>query len=432
MIDLLIIHAGELLTCRTDSNGAAGAELQQLEIILDGAVAIEGNRIIEAGATSALQQYFGDARKILDAHGRLVSPGLVDCHSHLVHAGSRHEEYERLITGRSNSVGRLDSGIRYTVNKTREAGDAFLRDQALADLDVMLAHGTTTLEAKSGYGLDYDTELRLLQIQHSLQHEIDVVSTYLGAHVLPDEYRDRRNDYIDLVIHTLPEAKPYAEYCDVCCDPIGFTPDECARICDAAKALGFRLKFHADQTGYSGGSELAAKYQAKSADHLDYISAEGIRSMALSGTIGVLLPSVTFHMMEMVPKIEKGRLVPAPKAFLPLAVQRMIEGGMWLAISADYNPGTSPSQSMQMAMQTAARLYRLGSPEIWHMSTINAAWALDRASDRGSIEVGKRADLVIWKVNHHGMVINRFGVNLVDTVIKNGKAVIENQKVIQV
>lgn len=423
MIDLLIVGAGELVTCRTGAEGAIGAALQDLEVIVDGAVAVDGGRIVDVGSSSALRQRHRDARELIDAQGMLVSPGLMDCHSHLLYAGSRHEEYETLVTGRSDPGKRLGGGIRYTVSRTREASAAALHQQAMNDLDIMLAHGTTTLEAKTGYGLDRETELRLLRIQHSLRHDVDIVSTYLGAHVPPAEYRDRPGEYVDLVIRTLPEARPLAEYCDVCCDPVGFTADECARIGEAALALGFKLKVHADQTGYAGGAELAARYGATSADHLDYISPAGIHAMAAAGTVGVLLPSVTFHMMEMISKVNDGRLEPAAKPFMPQVVRRMVDGGMRLAISADYNPGSSPSQSMQMAMQTAARLYRLGYAEIWHMSTINAALAVDRADDRGSLEVGKRADLVIWRVPSHGMVINRFGVNLAATVVKDGRVV---------
>ena len=424
MIDLLIVHAGELVTSRTGPKGAIGSALQKLEVIADGAVAVDNGRIVAVGQTVNIEQRFPDARQMINARGKLVTPGLVDCHSHLVYAGSRHEEYERLVTGRSASNVRLDSGIRYTVGMTRQAREEVLQAQALADLDLILAHGTTTLETKTGYGLDHDTEMKLLRVQNSLHHAVDLVSTYLGAHVLPDEYRGRALEYVNLVIQILPEARPYAEYCDVCCDPIGFSPEECARICDAAVTQGYRIKVHADQTGYGAGAELAARYQATSADHLDYISEEGILGMATQGTTGVLLPNVTFHMMEMIPKLENGNLIPPPKAFLPQKVQKMIAGGIRLAISADYNPGSSPCPSMQMAMQSAARLFRLGAAEIWHMSTINGAWAIDRGEDRGSIEIGKRADLVIWKVPHHEIVINRFGVNLVESVIANGRVVI--------
>jgi imidazolonepropionase len=201
---------------------------------------------------------------------------------------------------------------------------------------------------------------------------------------------------------------------------------ECERIAQAARGMGYRLKVHADQMGPIGGAELAARLGAASADHLDYVSPAGIRALARSGTVGVLLPGVTHHMLEMTPKLVGRRLVPAVKAFWPRLARRLIDGGVRLALSADYNPGTSPTPSMQAVMQLAARLYRLSYAAIWHMATINAAHALDRGDDRGSLEPGKRADLVIWRVAEHGMVVNRFGVNLVDTVVKDGRVLVRD------
>lgn len=424
MIDLLVVNAGELLTCRTDPRGAIGPALGRLEIIPGGAVAVDRGRIAAVGPTRALRRRF-KARRTLDAAGRLVSPGLVDPHSHMIFAGSRHVEYETIVTGRVDPGRRLEGGIRFTVRKTRAATPAALRAQALTDLDLMLLHGTTTVEIKSGYGLDEATELRLLRVIHDLRHPVDVVATFMGAHVLPEGYVRRRDAYVDLVIHTMSRARRYAEFCDMWRDTTGFTERECLRMAGAALRLGFKLKMHADQVGPAGGAELAARLGATSADHLDYISARGIRAMAKSGTVGVLLPGVTHHMLEMIPRVEGDRLRPAAKAFWPGLVRRMIAGGMRLALSADYNPGTSPTPSMQAVMQLAARLYRLGYAEIWHMSTINAAHALDRGADRGSLEPGRRADLVIWRVPEHGMVINRFGVNLVDSVVKDGRVVVE-------
>ena len=425
MIDLLIVHASELVTCRTEGAGAVGPALERLEVIPDGAVAIDRGRIVAVGPTREVARTLIRARRVLRAHGRMVSPGLVDPHSHPLFAGSRHEEWEDHVRGRVNPARRL-TGIRYTVAQTRKASPAALRKQALADLDTMLAHGTTTVEVKSGYGLDRDTELRLLRVAASLRHRVDTVTTYLGAHVVPAEYLDRRDAYVNLVIEIMPEAKRYAEYCDVCCDPNCFTADECRRMAKAALALGYRLRVHADQNGPAGGAELAAEFGASSADHLDHISAAGIRAMARRGTVGVLVPGVTYHLAEMTPKLEGRRLAAAARPFWPRLVRRMIAGGMRLALAADYNPGSSPTQSMQAVMQHAARLYRLGYAEIWHMSTINAACALDRGDDRGSLEVGKRADVVVWKVPEHGMVINRFGVNLVDVVVKDGRVVVAN------
>lgn len=421
MIDLLVVDAAELVTCRTDQRGAVGVALRALDVIPAGAVAVDKGRIVDVGPTRTLRRRHR-ARRTLDARGKLVTPGLVDCHSHLVFAGSRHVEYEGLVTGEVSPGKRLEGGIRYTVARTRAASSATLAAQARRDLDLMLQHGTTTVEVKTGYGLDRATELRLLRVIHGLRdHPVDVVPTYLGAHVLPAESIGRREAYIEMVMETLPAARRWAEYCDVWCDTIAFTADETERICRAALALGFRLRVHADQVGDAGGAALAARLGASSADHLDHVTEAGIRALAQSGTVGVLLPSVTHHMMEMTPKREDGRWVPAAKAYWPELARRMVDAGMRLALSPDYNPGTSPRPSMQTVMRLAARLYRLGYAEIWHMATINGAHALDRGRDRGSLEPGKRADLVVWRVPEHGMVINRFGVNLVEAVVKDGR-----------
>jgi imidazolonepropionase len=417
-IDLLICNAAEVITCRGATDGVSGSALNDLEVIPDGAVAVRGDRIIAVGPTQQLDGRF-QARETIDATGRLVSPGLVDPHTHLVYAGSRDEEWERRVGGRPPG---LAGGIRYTVEQTRKASDEALKRQALTDLDTMLAYGTTTVEAKSGYGLDRDTELRLLRIAKALHHPIEVVRSFLGAHVLPDEYSHDRAGYVALVIEMLPEAATLAEYCDIACDPVSFTSDECRAIAAAATRHGMRLRFHADQTGHAGGIQLAAELQASSADHLEHANAADIRALASSRTIGVLLPGVTHHMLEMTPRISNDQLEQAAYPWMPLLARRMVAGGARLALATDYNPGTCPTLSMQTVMQLAARLYRLSYAEIWHMSTINAAASLDRGDDRGSIEPGKRADIVIWRVPRHGMVINRFGTNLVHTVIKNGRS----------
>jgi imidazolonepropionase len=421
-VDTLIVNASELLTCKGPSTGVVGDALERLEVIPDGALALEAGRIVAVGTTAELNALY-DARTSIDATGRLVSPGLVDPHSHLVFGGTRHEEYESKLTGRGPPP-TLARGINYTVQRTRAASDATLRAQALADLDVMAAHGTTTLEAKTGYGLDRETELRLLRITADIEHAIEVVPTYLGAHVLPADYTDRRDAYVQLVLDTLPEAAKLAEYCDVSCDPVCFTFDECLRMADVARALGMGIRVHADQTGDASGALLAARTGARAADHLDYTTDEGFAAMAVAGTVSTLLPAVTLHMCEMIPQLRGLSLLPAEKPFMPLVARRAVAAGGVVALSTDYNPGSCFTPSMQMVMQLGARLFRLSYAAVWHMCTINAARALDRAHDRGSLQTGKRADVVIWSVPSHGLVINRFGVNLADTVIIGGETVV--------
>lgn len=426
-VDLIIRNAGELLTCAGPAQGLAGDALKRVAMIKNGALAVHDGRIVAVGTTSEIEQQH-KARELIDADGALVSPGFVDPHSHLLYGGTRHQEYESKVTGSGTPPG-LQSGINYTVRHTRNASDRDLVGQALADLDIMLEHGTTTLEAKTGYGLDRDTELRLVRLTAALDHPVDVVATFLGAHVLPSDHADRRDQYLDLVIDLLPEAARYAEYCDVCCDPVSFTFDECLRVGEAASKLGMGIRVHADQTGEFRGALLAAKLNAVSADHLDYTTDEGFAAMAKAGTTGILFPGVTLHMCEMTPKAVGDALVPAEKPFMPLVARRAIDSGCIIALSTDYNPGSCPTPSMQMVMQLAARLFRLSYAEIWNMCTLNAAVSLGRGHDRGSLEPGKRADIVIWKVPEHGLVINRFGVNLVDRVLVGGEVMVADGRV---
>ncbi len=427
-VDRLVLHAAELLTCRGPQSGIHGAALRAVETITDGALAIQGERIVAVGTSSDIIAAYA-APDIVDAAGKLVTPGLVDPHSHLLYGGTRHEEYESKVTQRAPETP-MEGGIRYTARKTREASDGALIGQALGDLDVMLAHGTTTLEAKTGYGLEQDEELRLLRLTAGLKHPLQVVPTYLALHVLPHEYARRRQAYLEQAMAALPEACKLAPYCDVSCDPGSFTFDECLQVGEAARALGMKIRVHADQHGDARGALLAARLQASSADHLDYASDEGLRAMAHAGSVATLLPGVTLHLCEMTPRFEGAVLGPAEKPFMPLVARRAIEAGTVVALSTDYNPGSCPTPSMQMVMQLAARLYRLGYAETWNMCTLNAARALDLGRDRGSLEPGKRADIVIWSVATHGMVINRFGVNLADTVMASGKVVARSGRLV--
>lgn len=420
-VDLTILHAAEMIPCRGPVEGVRGSDLNRLETVPDGALAVDAGTIVAVGKTAeVMERYRG--RTLIDATGRLVSPGLVDPHTHLMFAGSRHDEWEDKVLGRSTSAG-LGGGIMRTVGWTRAADDETLVRQALRDLDLMAAHGTTTVEAKTGYGLSRESELRLLRLITGLKHAVEVVPTFLGAHVVPTEYADRRAAYVDLVVEMLPEVRDRAQYCDMCCDPSCFTSEECLKIGEAARNLGMGIRVHADQTGECAGAETAARLGAASADHLDYTTDRGFAAMAGAGTVASLLPGVTHHLMEMTPKVPGLKLGDAEKPFMPLTARRAIRAGGVVTLATNYNPGTCLTLSMQEVMRLAARLFRLSYAEIWHMCTINAARALEKSRDRGSLEIGKRADIVIWSVPDHGMVINRFGVNLVDTVLIGGKVV---------
>jgi imidazolonepropionase len=423
-VDTIIENASEVLLCCGPVEGLRGAQVNRIDTIKGGAVAIDAGRIVAVGRCGDIGRDYR-AKTTIDAGGNLVTPGLVDPHSHLVYAGSRHDEWEFTATGRAAAAG-LQGGIHRSVEWTRAATDVALIDQALADLDIIAAHGTTTLEAKSGYGLDRATELRLLAITSGLDHAVDIVTTFLGAHVPPREYLDDVEAYVDLVIDLLPQAAKFAEYCDVCCDPIGFSRSQCNRIAARARELGLGLRVHSDQTGDAEGGLFAAEAGAVSAEHADYTTDAGFRAMAEAGTAAVFFPGVTLHLMEMTPPLNGHSVGAAAKPFMPAVVRRAIDAGCVVALSTDYNPGSCPTPNMQTVMQLAARLFRLGYAEIWNMCTLNAAATLGRGVDRGSLSAGKRADIIIWSVPEHGMVINRFGVNLVRTVLIEGSVVVDN------
>lgn len=427
-VDLIVQHASELVACAGPSRGIAGKELARLDVIADGAVAVDAGRIVAVGTSAEISGEFA-GREIVDASGCLVSPGLVDAHSHLVYAGSRHDEWEYKVTG-AERPGFLQGGIHRSVVWTRQASQEVLEHQALKDLDIILAHGTTTLEAKTGYGLARDPELRLLRVTSRLKHAVDIVPTFLGMHVPPAEQLDDVDNYVQNVIDMLPEVAGEAEYCDVCCDPIGFTPDQCQRVGEAALELGMGLRVHADQSGDANGACLAARLGAASADHLDFTSDEGFAAMAAAGTAAIFFPGVAHHMLEMSPRLLGSEVLPPEKLFMPLTVRRAMAAGCIVALSADYNPGSCPCPSMQVVMQLAARLFRLSYAEIWNMCTLNAAASLGRGSETGSLEPGKRADMVIWSEPAHGLVINRFGYNMADTVFVGGRRVVSAGQVL--
>ncbi|MFQ5691726.1 MAG: imidazolonepropionase [Nitrospinota bacterium] len=423
--DLLLDNASEVVTCGGASDRPKrGEELREAGVVRAGAVAVSRGRIVEVGPAGKLAEKYEAAERV-DARGRVILPGFVDSHTHLVHAASRHLEYEQKIAGESYAAahGQIGKGIRYTVEKTREASAEDLTEKALADLDRMLLNGTTTVEGKSGYGLDRETERKQLEVTRALDglHPASVLPTYLGAHTVPEEFQDNPDGYVDRVISLLPEMRELADFCDVFCDPLGFSVAQTRRIFERALKEGYRLKVHAEQTAWLGGVEMAAGLGAVSADHLDYVSEAGMAAMAESGTMAVLLPGVTFHLMEMTPKAEGD----APqKPFLPSLARRLIESGAPVALATDYNPGSCRTQSMQAVMWCAARLFRMTYAECINASTINAAHALGLGKEIGSIEAGKRADLLICDCAAHGEMIDNFGVNLVDTVIKDGRVVV--------
>jgi imidazolonepropionase len=414
--DLLITNIGQLVTCSHDGGGpATGSTLNQLHIIENGAIACLNGEIVAVGPRDGIESqikltYSGYT---IDASGKVVTPGLVDPHTHPVFAATREDEFEMRNLGRSYmEIAEAGGGIRNSVRKLREASKKSLYDNAVNFLDLMMLHGTTTVEAKSGYGLSTESEIKQLEVIQDLSnnHAMDVVPTFLGAHEIPDEYRENPESYILLLIHEMiPEVakRNLAVFCDIFCEKNVFEINASERIMTAARVYGFQLKFHADEIRGIGGAELAARMGAVSADHLDDISDEGIDALVESGTIGVLLPG-TIHFLDM----EKRP-----------PVRRMIERGVALALATDFNPGSSATISLQMIMNLAAVRLKMTAAEIMNCVTINAAHALRVADKVGSIEPGKQADFVVWEADNYRKLPYFYGFNQVDSVIKRGKPV---------
>jgi imidazolonepropionase len=376
--------------------------------IADGALAVEGGRIAWLGAAADLPQQ--DARSVIDGAGGWLTPGLIDCHTHLVFAGDRAGEFEQRLQGVSyEEIARAGGGIASTVAATRAASTAELKAAAQARLAALRAEGVTTVEIKSGYGLDRDTEIRMLEVARALGESpgIAVRTSYLGAHALPREHASDRAGYLDLVCdRVLPEiaARGLADAVDAFCEQIAFTPDEVARVFRAAQRHGLPVKLHADQLSDLGGAALAARFGALSADHLEYASEAGVAAMAAAGTAAVLLPGAFYTLRET-------RQPP---------LEALRRHGVAIAIATDCNPGSSPLTSLLAALNLACTLLRLTPEEALAGVTRNAARALG-LDDRGTLAEGLRADLALWEIGRPAELSYWLGRNPLQVVLKDGR-----------
>jgi imidazolonepropionase len=415
-IDLLVHHIGVLASMRGKDEPRTGRDMADVGVVEHGAVAIQDGKIFAVGYEEEVRaQIAGMAvKQELDAQGRLVTPGLIDPHTHLVHGGSREHELSLKLKGVAYlEILAQGGGILSTVRATRTASEKALYEKAKKSLDQMLLYGATTVEAKSGYGLRLEDELKQLRVAKRLDetHPVDVVSTFMGAHAVPEEYKGRSAEYVDLVIHEmLPEVKRQglAEFCDVFCEHGVFSVEESRRILSAAKANGFGLKIHADEIEPMGGAQLAGELGCISAEHLLAATDEGLEAMREAGVIAVCLPATSFNL----------RLTSHARA------RAMIDMGVPVALSTDYNPGSSPTESLQLVMTLGCLNLGMTPEEVLTAMTINAAHAIGRADTVGSLEVGKQADLVIYDAHNLAYLPYHFGVNHVDTVVKNGKVVV--------
>lgn len=417
MADLIVTGCSEILTLRGPTP-RRGRAMRDLEIIRDGAILVQGDRIAAVGTRRQIESMRKTRRaEKLDLGGRIVLPGFVDSHTHLVFPASRADEYDERIAGKTyEQIARNGGGIRGTVEALRKATPKALKNRAAAYLRVFAAHGTTTIEAKSGYGLDWRSEAKILTILYELHQDqpIDVVRTFLGAHVVPREFRRRPKDYVDLLVRRwIPSVATagLAEFCDVFCDRGAFTLAQARRILSTARACGLVPRIHAGQFDRTGAALLAIELQAASADHLDQINAADVHALALSNVVCTLLPGCSFHLR--LPQCAPAR--------------ELLDAGAIVALATDFNPGTSPTVSMPMILSLACSQLRMTPAEAVSAATINPAYSL-RVQDRaGSIEVGKYADLAAFDVSDYREIPYYFGVNLCSMTMKRG-TVIHSQR----
>jgi len=409
-VDLLVTNASALLTLAGPGRPRTGLETGDNAAIPDGAAAVDGGMIIETGGTAGMvRKYRG--RSTVDAAGRLVLPGFVDPHTHLVFAGSRENEMSLRLSGKSYlDILKGGGGIHGTVEATRNASVDLLMELSRRRAGQLLAHGTTTVEIKSGYGLDSETEEKILDVAGRLKQEgpQDVIVTFLGAHTVPASAK--REEYLDWLLRdAVPRFRDRAEFCDVFCEDGAFTLCESERILRAAKEAGYGLKIHAGQFNDLGCVRMAASLSAVSADHLDHVSDEQLDLMREKGMIAVLLPGATFFL--------DSNAYPDYKKFR--------EHGVAVALATDFNPGSCPCFSMQMMISLAVHKMGMSPEEAVTASTVNAAWAVGRGGLVGSLEPGKQADLIVLDVENAAQIPYYFGTNLVRTVVKRGRVIYE-------
>ena len=407
----LLIHNIGLLATPHGSEAKSGKGQGDIRLLEGAYILIHDGRISDIGQGKPDVS----AEQMVDADRCLVTPGLVDAHTHLVFGGWRENELPlKLRDVPYLEILAQGGGILSTVRATRAVSEEELKNKALHTLSCMLDHGTTTCEAKSGYGLSLEAELKQLRVTKALNmmQPIRLVSTFMGAHALPLEYRNNRENYIDLLINDMLPAiaeENLADFCDVFCEMGVFSVEESRCVLKAAQALGMRSKIHSDEINAIGGSELAGELGAISAEHLIAANDEGLAALAQGGVIACLLPGTSFYLSK------------------PYARARdMIKQGIPLCVATDFNPGSCPSFNLQLVMNLACWQYRMLPAEVLTAVTLNAASAIGLEKEIGTLEVGKRADAILWKSNNLEYLFYRFGENLVSKVIKDGVLVVEN------
>ncbi len=413
--DTIIENIGQLLTMDHGDGPLKGKEMSELPVLTNSAIGINEGLIDWIGTHEEARSHKATER--IDAEGKLVTPGLVDPHTHLVFGGSREHEMALKQQGVPYlEILKRGGGILSTVGATREASEEELLKKARFHLDRMISYGVTTVEAKSGYGLDKETELKQLRVAKKLndEHAADLVSTFLGAHAIPPEYKERSDEFLQEMLDILSdiEKEDLAEFVDIFCETGVFTVEQSRRFLKAAKEKGFSVKIHADEIDPLGGTEMAAEIGATSGDHLVGASDKGIQALGETDTIAVLLPGTSFY-------LNKGKFANA---------RGMLEAGAAVALSTDFNPGSSPTENLQFIMSLASLQLKMTPEEIWNAVTVNSAYAINRGDQAGKLKEGRKADIILWDAPNYHYIPYHYGVNHTNTVMKNGRIVYRKEK----
>lgn len=411
-VDLIIKNAKQLITLQGPNRARIGAEMENLGIIENGAVAVQDGKIIAVGKSEAICKDF-EAKKTIDATGKVVMPGFVDPHTHPIFYNTRENEFEMRLKGKTYvEISQSGGGIRSSIAGVRNASEDELFELSKKRIDKIISNGTTTLEAKSGYGLSTESELKMLRVIKRLQTElpVDIVPTFMGAHEFPTEYKDNREEYIRILKEEMmPKVAELglAKYCDIFTEDHVYNIEQSRDILNHARKLGFKLRMHADEIEPIGGAELAAEVGAVSADHLGAASDAGIKAMSEAGVIATLLPGTIFSL--------------GMKSYA--RARDMIKAGVAVALATDYNPGSCNCDSMQFVITLACLQMKMTPAEAITAATINAAYSLEMSDKIGSLEAGKQADILILDMLSYQFLPYHFGSNNVELIFKNGEVI---------
>lgn len=419
-VDKILINLKQIFSPNDLGRPLRGEEMNEANIIENGYIAIADGKILEVGEGNNWESLKDNNTEIVDLTGKVATPGLIDAHTHLVYGGSRENEFAMKLNGMEYlEILEAGGGILSTLKATDEATFDELYDKTEKLLEHMLVHGVTAVEAKSGYGITLETELKELEVLKKLNEEFpsELITTFMAAHVIADKYKDNPDEYVDIVIDMMPEVakRNLAEFCDVFCEKGVFTAEQSKKILEAAKKHGFKTRIHSDEIENIGGVKVAADVNAVSAEHLMVVDDEEIEMMAEANVIGNLLPGTTFSLM-------KDTYAPA---------RRMLEKGMAITLCTDSNPGSCPTANLQFIMQLGCLQMKLTPIEVYNAVTINAAYSVDRAKTIGSFDKGKRANIAIFDAENIDYTLYFFATNLIKQVYIDGKLVVEDRQLVK-